>query len=236
MLKALSALRRGDAKVTLPTEWEGLYGKVAAEFNQLAEVSISSSERLKALKKRKPSGGKLQPPSDEPRLTGFWRENVAEVNSALAEADAAAEQNRIFLTALVALKKGDVKAALPMDWTGLPGKLADAFNDVVAENVRMAEELSRLSRVVGKEGKLKERARVPNASGFWRDSAESVNTLIDDLVRPTTEMARVIGAVAKGDLSQTMALDVDGRPLKGQFLFASTANTMVEQLGPFPPK
>ncbi|OOG38014.1 hybrid sensor histidine kinase/response regulator [Polaromonas sp. A23] len=156
------------------------------------------------------------------------------MDSALAETEAAAEQNKVFLAALLALKKGDVNAALPMDWTGLSGKLADAFNDVVAENVRMADELSRLSRVVGKEGKLKERARVPNASGFWRDSAESINSLIADLVHPTSEVARVIGAVAQGDLSKSMALEAEGRALEGEFLrTAMIINKMVEQLGTF---
>jgi HAMP domain-containing protein len=75
---------------------------------------------------------------------------------------------------------------------------------------------------------------VPGVVGGWATIISSVNTLIDDLVRPTTEMARVIGAVAKGDLSQTMALEVDGHPLKGQYLrAATTANTMVEQLSSF---
>ena len=91
-----------------------------------------------------------------------------------------------------------------------------------------------MSRVVGREGRLTQRAAVPNVAGGWATIISSVNTLIDDLVRPTTEMARVIGAVAKGDLSQTMALEVDGHPLKGQYLrAATTANTMVEQLSSF---
>lgn len=81
---------------------------------------------------------------------------------------------------------------------------------------------------------MTQRAAAPSVAGGWGTIVKSANTLIDDLVRPTTEMARVIGAVAKGDLSQTMALDVDGRPLQGQFLrAASTANTMVDQLSSF---
>ncbi|WP_440480614.1 HAMP domain-containing protein [Ramlibacter tataouinensis] len=98
----------------------------------------------------------------------------------------------------------------------------------------MAQELARLSRVVGKQGKLKERAQLPNAMGFWRDSAESINSLIGDLVHPTSEVARVIGAVAQGDLSKSMALEPDGRRLEGEFLrTAMTINKMVEQLGTF---
>ena len=87
---------------------------------------------------------------------------------------------------------------------------------------------------MGREGRLLQRAIPANAAGGWGTIVNSVNTLIDDLVRPTTEMARVIGAVAKGDLSQSMELEVDGRRLRGQFLrAATTANTMVSQLSSF---
>ncbi|ROZ78406.1 HAMP domain-containing protein [Ramlibacter sp. WS9] len=156
------------------------------------------------------------------------------MNSVLDEVDVLSGHTRTFLTALTDLKKGNAAAQLPQDWTGVFGKVADAFNDVVAENLRMSHELARLSRVVGKEGKLKERAFVPNASGFWRDSAESINSLIADLVHPTSEVARVIGAVAQGDLSKSMALEADGRPLEGEFLrTAMIINKMVQQLGTF---
>ncbi|HEY7154741.1 MAG TPA: HAMP domain-containing protein, partial [Gemmataceae bacterium] len=138
------------------------------------------------------------------------------------------------LSALTALKKGDFSVRLPMDWTGLSGKVADTFNDVVERNQRMARELDRLSRVVGKEGRITQRASLGDASGSWADAVNSVNELIDDLVHPTSETARVIGAVAQGDLSQTMALESGDRPLQGAFLLtARTINTMVHQLGSF---
>jgi HAMP domain-containing protein len=140
----------------------------------------------------------------------------------------------LILAALTALKKGDGSVRLPAEWTGLPGKVAEALNDVVELNQRMAEELSRLSVVVGKEGKVKQRGSLGDVRGFWKSSIDSVNVLIDDLVHPTSETARVIGAVAQGDLSQTMALDVDDRPLQGEFLrTARTINRMVDQLGTF---
>ena len=140
----------------------------------------------------------------------------------------------MILAALTALKKGDGSVRLPAEWTGLPGKVAEAFNDVVELNQRMAEELARLSVVVGKEGKVKQRGSLGDVRGFWKSSIDSVNALIDDLVHPTSETARVIGAVAQGDLSQTMALEVDDRPLQGEFLrTAQTINRMVDQLGTF---
>jgi len=141
---------------------------------------------------------------------------------------------KALLSALVAVKKGDFSARLPSDWTGVEGKIADTFNDVVELNARMAKELERLSRVVGKEGKLSQRASFKDVGGSWAGMVDSINTLVTDLVTPTTEMARVIGGVAKGDLSQNVGLEVDGRPLQGEFLrTAKTVNTMVEQLGTF---
>ena len=141
---------------------------------------------------------------------------------------------KLLLSTLMALKKGDFSARMPDDWTGMSGKIADTLNEIIETNEKMVKAVTEVSRVVGREGRLTQRALVPNVVGGWATMISSVNTLIDDLVRPTTEMARVIGAVAKGDLSQTMALEVDGHPLKGQYLrAATTANTMVEQLSSF---
>ena len=138
------------------------------------------------------------------------------------------------LQGLMALRQGDFSHRLPSDLTGIEGKLADTFNEVVAMNQRMALELERISHAVGRQGRLSQRASVGDVRGSWAASVDSVNTLIDDLVHPTTEMARVIGAVAKGDLSQTMALETEGRPLEGEFRrTAITVNTMVDQLGSF---
>jgi HAMP domain-containing protein/signal transduction histidine kinase/DNA-binding response OmpR family regulator len=137
------------------------------------------------------------------------------------------------LAALQALKRGEA-IRLPDADPGITGKIASAFNDVVALNTRWAEEVSRLSRVVGKEGKLKQRANLGDGQGFWRTSVESINSLIDDLVHPTSEVARVIGAVAQGDLTKSMALEVEGRALEGEFLrTAKTINRMVDQLSTF---
>ncbi|MGH8807513.1 MAG: hypothetical protein ACREX0_06520, partial [Noviherbaspirillum sp.] len=136
---------------------------------------------------------------------------------------------KLLLGVLTAMKKGDFSTRMPCDLTGLAGKISDTLNDVMDANEQLTREIADVSRVVGREGRLSLRASVPNVAGSWATVIKSVNTLIDDLTQPTTDMARVIGAVAKGDLSQRMALDVDGRPLKGQFLqTAKTANTMVD--------
>jgi HAMP domain-containing protein len=141
---------------------------------------------------------------------------------------------RLLLRALTAFRRGDFTVRLPDDWTGLGGKIADAFNDVIDLNQRMAREVDRLSRVVGKQGKIAERGTLGTAPGVWGTTIGCVNTLIGDLAYPLRETSRVLGAVAKGDLAQSMALDMDGRALEGEFLkTARTVNTMVEQLGSF---
>jgi HAMP domain-containing protein/signal transduction histidine kinase/DNA-binding response OmpR family regulator len=141
---------------------------------------------------------------------------------------------RQLLAALRAFRRGDFSVRLPGDLTGMDGDLAEAFNDVVELNDRMSQEFSRLREVVGRQGKINNRARVPAATGAWAESVEAVNTLIEDMVHPTAEMARVIGAVAKGDLSQTMDLENEDRPLRGEFLrIGRVVNTMVGQLGSF---
>jgi len=138
------------------------------------------------------------------------------------------------LTALMAFKRGDFSARLPDHWTGIAGKIADTFNDVIRTNQRMTQELERIVRVVGKEGRITQRASLSDVSESWYDAIGCINVLIEDLLRPTSEMARVIGAVAKGNLSETMATEIEGQPLKGEFLrTAKTVNAMVEQLGAF---
>src|ERR1700719_183184 len=141
---------------------------------------------------------------------------------------------RQLLAALTAFKRGDFSVRLPEDWAGIAGKVADTFNDVIALNQGMSRELERIARVVGKEGRISQRVSLGAVSEGWADSVGCINTLIGDLVHPTSEMSRVIGAVAKGDLSKTVAREIEGRPLQGEFLrTAKTVNTMVDQLGAF---
>jgi len=138
------------------------------------------------------------------------------------------------LTSLQTMRDGDFSVRLPGSWTGVVGKIADTFNEIVAANQQMAQELKRVGHVVGKEGKTKERTRFHESRGAWGEMEKSVNTLTEDLLRPTTEVTRAIAAVAQGNLTQTVRLDVDGRPLEGEFLrSANIVNTMIQQLGIF---
>ena len=135
----------------------------------------------------------------------------------------------MLLSVLSDVKSGDFSVRMPLGWTGLAGKIADMLNDVIAANETLGIELARASRVVGKEGKLSQRVAMRGSDRVWSESIESVNSLIEDLVRPTSEMQRVIGAVAGGDLSKKITADVHGEVLE----LKNTINAMVDQLNQF---
>src|ERR671935_122343 len=138
------------------------------------------------------------------------------------------------LNALQSMRVGDFSVRLAGGQVGLLGKIADTFNEIVAANERMAQQLERVGQVVGREGKTRQRVKFGLSLGAWAEMETSVNTLIDDLLWPTREVTRAISAVAKGDLLQTVPLDVEGRPLQGEFLRAANiVNTMIKQLSVF---
>ncbi|MEV4507661.1 HAMP domain-containing protein [Dactylosporangium sp. NPDC049525] len=131
------------------------------------------------------------------------------------------------------LASGDLKHRLNRR-DGLPGEVVERFNRLAELKLRHTRDLLRISRVVGREGRMTERLDEEGFEGAWLDRIHAVNSLIDDLGRPTTEIARVIVAVAEGDLTQQLALEIDGRPLRGEFLtIGRTVNTMVDQLSSF---
>src|SRR5215831_11871092 len=151
-----------------------------------------------------------------------------------ANGDSTASEMGVILASLLTIRDGDFSVRLPGTWTGLPGKIADTFNEIVAANQQMALELKRVGQVVGKEGRTRERVRFHESRGSWGDMEVSVNTLVEDLLRPTAEVTGAIAAVAQGNLTQKVRTDVDGRPLEGEFLRSATiVNTMIQQLGVF---
>src|SRR5271154_7108616 len=135
----------------------------------------------------------------------------------------------VLLAVLSDFKNGDFGVRMPLEWTGVAGKIADTLNEVIAANQTLGDELARVSRVVGKEGKLSQRVALRGSDRVWSGTIRSVNSLIEDLVRPTSEMQRVIGAVADGDLSKKITADVHGEMLE----LKNTINAMVDQLNRF---
>ncbi len=150
------------------------------------------------------------------------------------DAPLAVEDFAALLDVLLSVRRGDFSVRMRPDLTGKTGKIADALNDIIAANQRLAQQLDHVGEVVGREGRTSTRVRLGLSDGSWAAMEGSINHLIDDLLWPTTAVTRTITAIAKGDLLRTVPLDVEGRPLKGEFLrSADIVNTMIKQLSLF---
>src|SRR6266540_4081523 len=168
----------------------------------------------------------------QPATTGSRVERPA------GSTDGGAEATERFLhdllAALTAAKAGESTRLSTRSTPGLAGEVVRAYNDLVDQNTRLSRELARVARVVGQEGRMTERVQPGPVSGTWATAVDAVNSLIDDLARPTNEVARVISAVAQGDLTEKMALAIEGRPMKGEFQrIGEVVNSMVDQLRAF---
>ncbi|MDO8501552.1 MAG: response regulator [Gemmatimonadaceae bacterium] len=138
------------------------------------------------------------------------------------------------LTALRDMRDGDFSVRLPGAADPLLDDIASAFNGIAERSERLAAESVRVSTTIGREGQMNERASIGRATGGWATITSSINALITDLVSPTSEVARVLTAVAEGDLQQKMTLVIDGKSVQGEFLrIGTTVNTLVDQLGAF---
>src|ERR1051326_1583600 len=152
----------------------------------------------------------------------------------VVESEKIYQQRKMLFETLTLVKNGDFTVRMPLDETGLFGKICDTLNEVIDMNQRMTEEFTKGANTIGKQGKLNMRLELPNARGSWATSVESFNTLISDLVHPTIEIANVISSVAKGNLSEQMPLEIGGHELQGEFLrIAKEVNDMVKRLNLF---
>ena len=151
-----------------------------------------------------------------------------------AKAGSEIEPLKALLRAMRAVSVGDFSVVLPSHWDGIAGKLADVFNEIVDHNRRLAEGLSRAGEQVGRKGRTRQRLPPANRRGEWADMERSVNGLIDDLIRPVETITDAMAGVAKGDLTRSVPLEADGRPLQGEFLRSATlVNRMLEQMTEF---
>ncbi|MDO0937066.1 HAMP domain-containing protein [Streptomyces sp. DG2A-72] len=144
------------------------------------------------------------------------------------------------LAALVSMRDGNFRKRLTVSGDGVMSEIAAVFNEVADRNLHLTGELSRVRRMVGREGKLTERLESGACEGSWAAAIDHSNALVDDLVRPVSEVGRVLSAVAEGDLSPRMELRTQapdgttGQPLRGEFLkVGRTVNNLVDQLSTF---
>ncbi|WP_206308676.1 HAMP domain-containing protein [Streptomyces sp. A1136] len=171
------------------------------------------------------------------RRTGTRPKGGRSRRNGTTEVDTAA-LNRL-LTALVSMRDGNFRKRLTVSGEGVMAEIAAVYNEVADRNLHLTGELSRVRRMVGREGKLSERLETGACEGSWAAAIDASNQLVDDLARPVSEVGRVLSAVAEGDLDQRMDLrtqtaDGAGHPLRGEFLkVGRTVNNLVDQLSAF---
>ncbi len=204
--------------------------------NGTTQVTLGTADLIKALNAARRGNFKVRIPTRHsvvPRKVAEGLNDILSINARMAgELEELRRERKDLLRTLQAVERGDFTARASAQHS--PNPVVQSLNNVIAMNERVADEFERVSRVVGKEGKLLERASLKDERGSWGTSVAAVNTLIGDLVQPTIEVARVIGEVATGNLSRTMPMEIEGRPVKGAFLqMAKTINTMVGQLKAF---
>jgi HAMP domain-containing protein/CheY-like chemotaxis protein/signal transduction histidine kinase len=181
---------------------------------------------------RRREGAKRERSKGDAARRGSRRQTADRTNGGV---DSRGQELRQLLAGLRDLQAGEFTARLSDDSVDpVLAEINDAFNELAHRQGRLVEELTRVGTAVGREGRHLERASIGDAEGGWRVAVDSVNALIADLMQPTTEVARVIESVARGDLSQKMVLELEGKSVQGEFLrIGTTVNTMVDQLGAF---
>ncbi|MFD6470004.1 HAMP domain-containing protein [Streptomyces goshikiensis] len=171
------------------------------------------------------------------RRTGTRPKGGRSRRSGTTEVDTAALDR--LLAALVSMRDGNFRKRLTVSGDGVMAEIAAVYNEVGDRNLHLTGELSRVRRMVGREGKLSERLETGACEGSWAAAIDASNQLVDDLARPVSEVGRVLSAVAEGDLDQRMDLrtqtaDGAGHPLRGEFLkVGRTVNNLVDQLSAF---
>ncbi len=197
-------------------------------------IGDSESKLTKTRNKKTDGEAVTEPTFDIGAANAASSRRVGQRHEEVVRPKSEREQLRRLLQVVKAVRQGDFHVRMPIEQEGIIADIGEALNDIIALNKDMADEFVRVRKHVGQEGKMHQRVSMGSTKGAWATSVDSVNALIGDLVQPTTEAARVLTAVAKGDLSQQMALEIDGRKLQGEFFrMGVTVNTMVDQLNSF---
>jgi PAS domain S-box-containing protein len=230
ILEALRVMQRGDFSVRLPRA-RGVMGEIAEVFNDIAATNERIVAELKRIERTVGRSGRIHERASVDGLAGDWARVLGTVNLLIGEvATPTIEVTRV----LDAVARGDLDQRLSLDEEGRPlrgefKRARDVVNTMVEQLNAFASEVTRVAWEVGTEGKLGGQAEVPGVAGTWKDLTDSVNSMAGNLTAQVRNIADVTTAVAKGDLSRKITVDVRGEILE----LKNTVNTMVDQLNAF---
>ncbi|MBO6937102.1 MAG: HAMP domain-containing protein [Deltaproteobacteria bacterium] len=231
ILAGLRALKRGEFDVRLREDLAGVDGQIAQVFNELAQTAASLQDGTATLEEAIVKEGRTRRRLPQSSAKGGWSTMASSVNGVIDELVAHSSRTADIVQAV---RRGDLDQRIDLEGDDHPlrgsfRKQAEAINGMVDQLSVFNEEVTRVAREVGTEGQLGAQARVPKVSGAWRELTESVNSMATNLTMQVREIARVTTAVADGDLSKTIDIDVKGEILA----LKNTINRMVDQLGSF---
>ncbi|WP_119580198.1 HAMP domain-containing protein [Streptomyces europaeiscabiei] len=226
LLAGLTAVRDGDFGTRLPSDGEGLLGDIATVFNGMVDqLSVFTSE-VTRVAREVGTEGTLGGQAEVPGVSGTWADLTDSVN---AMAGNLTTQVRDIAQVATAVAKGDLSQKIDVPARGEILQLKETVNTMVDQLSAFADEVTRVAREVGSEGRLGGQAQVPGVGGVWRDLTDSVNFMAGNLTSQVRNVAQVTTAVAQGDLSQKITVDARGEILE----LKNTINTMVDQLSGF---
>ncbi|WP_406567129.1 HAMP domain-containing protein [Actinoallomurus rhizosphaericola] len=226
LLAGLTAVRDGDFATRLPQTGDGLMDEIAGVFNGMADQLSQFTSEVTRVVREVGTEGKLGGQAQVPGVSGNWKHLTDSVN---AMAGNLTGQVRDIAQVATAVARGDLSQKITVDARGEIRELKTTINTMVDELSSFADEVTRVAREVGTEGRLGGQAQVPGVGGTWRDLTDSVNFMAGNLTAQVRSIAQVATAVAKGDLSQKITVDARGEILE----LKNTINTMVDQLSSF---
>src|SRR3989441_161854 len=211
LLKALRALRKGEFSVRMPMDLVGIDGEIAQAFNDVVEINEMIAEEFTRIGNEVGKEGKTGQRAKLPVATGSWQECVESVNTLIGDlVQPTAEVARV----IESVAKGDLSKKIRVDVKGEILELKSTINTMVDQLNAFASEVSRVAREVGTDGKLGGQAQVPGVAGTWKDLTDNVNLMAANLTGQVRNIAEVTTAVAKGDLSKKITVDVKGEILE----------------------
>jgi HAMP domain-containing protein/signal transduction histidine kinase/CheY-like chemotaxis protein len=231
LLNTLTAVKEGNFDVKMPINKLGISGKICDTLNDIIAQNKKLVKEFSRARNTIGKEGKLNQRILIPNAEGEWKNGVDDLNALISDlAYPIREIDRV----ISAVAKGNLSQQIPLEagdhsLQGEFARIAKEVNDMVRQLNLFTMEVTRVAREVGSEGKLGGQAKVKGVDGVWKDLTDSVNQMAGNLTAQVRNIADVTTAVAKGDLSKQITVDVKGEILE----LKNTINTMVDQLNSF---
>src|ERR1700751_2106382 len=217
---------RGDLSRKITVDVKGEILELKETINTMVDQLNGFSSEVTRVARKVGSEGKLGGQAQVPGVAGTWKDLTDNVNSMASNLTG---QVRNIADVTIAVANGDLSKKITVDVRGELLQLKETINTMVEQLRSFASEVTRVAREVGTEGRLGVQAVVPGVAGTWKDLTDSVNTMGSNLTAQVRNIAEVTTAVARGDLSRKITVDVKGEILA----LKNTINTMVDQLNSF---